>query len=148
MHIGFGQNTVSSLYLSLIHIQMCIRDSKKSIGKFEGPPCTTVKELIEEYVQIYGHDKWLSLIHIQMCIRDRDNWAANPKEKQGADGPFKGRIFCGHCGRRLGRSRSCLLYTSTQCWIFIKQYWIQIIEKVYGNDHEPSITGYKFWGNH
>ena len=35
-----------------------------------------------------------------------DNWAANPKEKQGADGPFKGRIFCGHCGKRLGRSRS------------------------------------------
>ena len=35
-----------------------------------------------------------------------DNWAAIPKVKQGADGPFKGRIFCGHCGRRLGRSRS------------------------------------------
>lgn len=31
---------------------------KKSIGKFEVPQCTTVKELIEEYVQIYGHDKW------------------------------------------------------------------------------------------
>lgn len=31
---------------------------KQSIGKFEVPQCTTVKELIEEYVQIYGHDKW------------------------------------------------------------------------------------------
>ena len=29
---------------------------KQSIGKFEVPQCTTVKELIEEYVQIYGHD--------------------------------------------------------------------------------------------
>ena len=31
---------------------------KQSIGRFEVPQCTTVKELIEEYVQIYGHDKW------------------------------------------------------------------------------------------
>lgn len=27
-------------------------------GKFEVPQCTTIKELLEEYVQIYGHDKW------------------------------------------------------------------------------------------
>lgn len=33
-------------------------------------------------------------------------WAANPKENRGADGPFRGKIFCGHCGRRLGRSRN------------------------------------------
>ena len=31
---------------------------KQSIGKFEVPQCTTIKELIGEYVQIYGHDKW------------------------------------------------------------------------------------------
>ena len=31
---------------------------KQSIGKFEVPQCTTIKELLEEYVQIYGHDKW------------------------------------------------------------------------------------------
>ena len=30
---------------------------KQSIEKFKVPQCTTVKELIEEYVQIYGHDK-------------------------------------------------------------------------------------------
>ena len=31
---------------------------KQSIGKFEVPQCNTIKELLEEYVQIYGHDKW------------------------------------------------------------------------------------------
>ena len=31
---------------------------KQSIEKLEVPQCSTVKELIEEYVQIYGHDKW------------------------------------------------------------------------------------------
>lgn len=31
---------------------------KQSIGNFVVPKCTTVKELIEEYVKIYGHDKW------------------------------------------------------------------------------------------
>lgn len=31
---------------------------KMTIGKFEVPKCTTLKELIEEYVKIYGHDKW------------------------------------------------------------------------------------------
>ena len=31
---------------------------KQSIGKFEVQKCVTLKELIEEYVQIYGHDKW------------------------------------------------------------------------------------------
>ena len=31
---------------------------KKSIGKFEVPQCTTLEELLEEYVRIYGHDKW------------------------------------------------------------------------------------------
>ena len=31
---------------------------KQSIGKFEVQKCATLKELIEEYVQIYGHDKW------------------------------------------------------------------------------------------
>lgn len=30
---------------------------KQSIGKFEVQKCATLKELIEEYVQIYGHDK-------------------------------------------------------------------------------------------
>ena len=31
---------------------------KKAVGKFVVPKCTIVKELIEEYVRIYGHDKW------------------------------------------------------------------------------------------
>ena len=31
---------------------------KQSIGKFKVQKCATLKELIEEYVQIYGHDKW------------------------------------------------------------------------------------------
>ena len=31
---------------------------KQSIGKFEVQKCATLKELIEEYMQIYGHDKW------------------------------------------------------------------------------------------
>jgi ParB/RepB/Spo0J family partition protein len=31
---------------------------KQSIGKFEVQKCATLKELTEEYVQIYGHDKW------------------------------------------------------------------------------------------
>ena len=31
---------------------------KMAIGKFEVPKCVTLKELIEEYVRIYGHDKW------------------------------------------------------------------------------------------
>lgn len=29
-----------------------------AIGKFEVPKCTILEELIEEYVKIYGHDKW------------------------------------------------------------------------------------------
>mgnify|MGYP000046250259 FL=1 len=31
---------------------------KKAVGKFVVPKYTVVKELIEEYVRIYGHDKW------------------------------------------------------------------------------------------
>lgn len=31
---------------------------KMSVGKFEVPKCVRLKELIEEYVKIYGHDKW------------------------------------------------------------------------------------------
>ena len=31
---------------------------KMAIGKFEVPKCTILEELIEEYVKIYGHDKW------------------------------------------------------------------------------------------
>ena len=31
---------------------------KMSVGKFEAPTCVRLHELIEEYVKIYGHDKW------------------------------------------------------------------------------------------
>lgn len=31
---------------------------KKAVGKFEAPKCTTVKELLDEYVRIYGRNKW------------------------------------------------------------------------------------------
>ena len=31
---------------------------KMAVGRFEVPKCITLKELIEEYVRIYGHDKW------------------------------------------------------------------------------------------
>ena len=31
---------------------------KMAVGRFEVPKCITIKELIEEYVRIYGHDKW------------------------------------------------------------------------------------------
>lgn len=31
---------------------------KMSVGKFEVPKCILLKELLEEYVKIYGHDKW------------------------------------------------------------------------------------------
>ena len=31
---------------------------KMSVGKFEIPNCTTLEELLNEYVKIYGHDKW------------------------------------------------------------------------------------------
>lgn len=30
----------------------------KSIGQFTVPKCTTVKDLSEEYIRIYGHNKW------------------------------------------------------------------------------------------
>lgn len=33
-------------------------DYKLSVGKFEAPKCVLLKELLEEYVKIYGHDKW------------------------------------------------------------------------------------------
>lgn len=33
-------------------------DYKKSLGQFVIPKCTKVKELITEYVKIYGHSKW------------------------------------------------------------------------------------------
>ena len=33
-------------------------DYKMSVGKFEAPKCVTVKELLDEYVKIYGHNKW------------------------------------------------------------------------------------------
>lgn len=31
---------------------------KKSIGQFTVPKCTTEKDLSEEYIRIYGHNKW------------------------------------------------------------------------------------------
>lgn len=31
---------------------------KKSLGTFVVPKCTKVKELIKEYVRIYGHNEW------------------------------------------------------------------------------------------
>ena len=30
----------------------------KSIGQFSVPKCTTVKDLSEEYIRIYGRNKW------------------------------------------------------------------------------------------
>ena len=56
-----------------------------------------VERAIYEKAQEIAKERWKDTL---------DNWAANPKEKQGADGSFKGRIFCGHCGKRLGRCRS------------------------------------------
>ena len=65
--------------LSLIHIQMCIRDSVYTVDKFK----KTAQEFLDEnsglkyaVVDVYFADfKYindvLSLIHIQMCIRDR-----------------------------------------------------------------------------
>ena len=31
---------------------------KQSLGTFVVPKCTRVKELIKEYVRIYGHNEW------------------------------------------------------------------------------------------
>lgn len=31
---------------------------KMAVGKFESPKCVRLHELLEEYVKIYGHDKW------------------------------------------------------------------------------------------
>ena len=31
---------------------------KMAVGKFEAPKCVRLHELLEEYVKIYGHDKW------------------------------------------------------------------------------------------
>ena len=47
---------------------------KQSIGKFEVQKCATLKELIEEYVQIYGHDKWvfpLTLVNVALINKLR-----------------------------------------------------------------------------
>ena len=33
-------------------------DYKLAVGKFEVPKCATVKEVLEEYVKIYGYNKW------------------------------------------------------------------------------------------
>ena len=33
-------------------------DYKMSVGKFEVPKCTTMKEVLNEYVKIYGYNKW------------------------------------------------------------------------------------------
>lgn len=31
---------------------------KQSVGTFVVPKCTKVKELIKEYIRIYGHNEW------------------------------------------------------------------------------------------
>lgn len=56
-----------------------------------------VERSIYEKAQEIVKERWKDTLDI---------WAANPKEKHGADGPFRGKIFCGHCGRRLGRNRN------------------------------------------
>ena len=33
-------------------------EKKMSVGKFEAPKCILLKELLAEYIKIYGHDKW------------------------------------------------------------------------------------------
>ncbi len=33
-------------------------DYKMAVGKFEVPKCTTMKEVLNEYVKIYGYNKW------------------------------------------------------------------------------------------
>ena len=33
-------------------------DYKIALGQFEVPKCVKVKELLDEYVKIYGHNKW------------------------------------------------------------------------------------------
>ena len=61
----------SKKFLSLIHIQMCIRDRRET---------TNSKDLIDRFKEVLpkeivrklqSENLSLSLIHIQMCIRDR-----------------------------------------------------------------------------
>ena len=33
-------------------------DYKIALGQFEVPKCVKIKELLDEYVRIYGHNKW------------------------------------------------------------------------------------------
>ena len=37
---------------------------KMSIGSFEVPRCVTVEELLDEYVKLYGKEKWALSQHI------------------------------------------------------------------------------------
>ena len=71
--------------LSLIHIQMCIRDSWKRIGEYYNLNLTIVNDQVDQTFRFMHLDKDgairmdLSLIHIQMCIRDRYKAAAKFK---------------------------------------------------------------------
>ena len=40
---------------------------KQSLGTFVVPKCTKVKELIKEYVRIYGHNEW-GVINIILAL--------------------------------------------------------------------------------
>ena len=64
--------------LSLIHIQMCIRDSTTYEKDYQTPDLDEekkdyVKDRLKRSAElnINTEEKELSLIHIQMCIRDR-----------------------------------------------------------------------------
>lgn len=52
---------------------------KKAVGKFVVPKCTVVKELNEEYVRIYGHDKW----GMENAFYNKENLNSKMKEDKG-----------------------------------------------------------------
>lgn len=56
-----------------------------------------VEKTVFERAKQLAKDRWKDTLEI---------WAANMTAKRGAEGPFLGRIYCGCCGKRMGRSRS------------------------------------------
>ena len=102
-------------YLSLIHIQMCIRDRDNPYGVskkageellFRYAEETGAKVYVYRFPNVFG--KWcrpnynMSLIHIQMCIRD-SNYLCEPNRL--FQSIFFGKPVIVGCN-------PCLLYTS------------------------------------
>lgn len=56
-----------------------------------------VERTVYEQAQALVKERWKDTLEV---------WAANMNAKSAAKGPFLGRIYCGHCGNRLGRQRS------------------------------------------